>query len=157
MKGMDFMKNMHIPPVLRTSSNVANTVSQQDPKAMVLQVFQELIESPNWIRADYDRLISKDYIQVVDGNILNYDQVLKHLEVFKDTYKSITVVFHDIVVQGNKIATRHTAHAVKKDGSEIEVYVMAIYEVKDGKLFRLDELTQIKKGSQEDADFGSRY
>jgi ketosteroid isomerase-like protein len=151
------MKNLLVIPLLLATSPLAHASPQEDPKAVVMNCFKTLIENQNWTKADYDKYISKDYIQIADGKSLNYDQDLAHLETLRKDCKSIKIVFHDMVAQGNKVATRHTAHAVKKDGSLVEANVMAIFEVKDGKLIRCNELTQIVKGTKEDADLGSRY
>jgi ketosteroid isomerase-like protein len=157
MKGTIVLKKLSVLSLLlAVSLPLAHASNDKDPKSVVMNVFRMLIENPNWTKADFERLISKDYIQVADGNRLNYEQDLAHLEVLRKECKSIRIVFHDIVVQGNKVATRHTAHAIKKDGSQLEADVVAIFEVKDGKLFRCDELTRLVKGNKADADLGSR-
>lgn len=130
---------------------------QEDPKAVVLNCFQDVLENVDFTKADFDQYFSKDYIQVSDGKSLNYEQGYAHIQTLKRECRSIKVIIHDIVVQGSRVATRHTAYVTKKDGSQVEVNVMAICKVKDGKLIRCDELTRVVKGNKEDADLGSRY
>lgn len=151
------LKKALVLSVLLMAPYGAQASSHEDPKSVVLNVFKTLIENPKWTKADFDRYVSKDYIQVADGNTLTYEQDYQHIKALWETCKSIKVIFHDMVVEGNKVATRHTAYAVKKDGSEIEADVMAIFEVKDGKLIRCNELTRMVKGQKEDADLGSRH
>jgi len=106
--------------------------------------------------ADFALYHSKDYIQHVDGKVLNYEQYVTHRKALQKTVKSVKIVFHDMIVQGNKVVTRHTAYAVKKDDKEIELQVIAIFEIKDGKIISCHELTHLAKGERADRDLGSR-
>lgn len=110
----------------------------------------------NATEADYARYHSKDYIQHVDGKELNYDGFVAHMAALKKSLKSVKVVFHDIVIKGNKVVTRHTAYAVKKDNIEIELQLIAIMEIKEGKIVKCHEFTHLSKGAKEDRDLGSR-
>ena len=105
---------------------------------------------------DFARYHSKDYIQHVDGKVLNYEEYVVHRKALQKTLKSVKVVFHDLIIKGDKVVTRHTAHAVKKDNKEIELQVIAIFEVKDGKIVSCHELTHLAKGERPDRDIGSR-
>ncbi len=105
---------------------------------------------------DYARYHSTDYIQHVDGKILDYNEYVQHRNNVKKTLKSVKVVFHDIIIEKNKIVTRHTAYAVKNDDIEIELQVIAIFEIKDGKIISCNELTHLAKGERPDRDLGSR-
>ncbi|MDP1724618.1 MAG: nuclear transport factor 2 family protein [Alphaproteobacteria bacterium] len=96
-------------------------------------------------------------MQIADEKTLNYTQGLEHVKTLKRDYKSIKIVFHEIIEEGNKVATRHTGHVIKGDDSEVEVDVMAIFEIKDGKIIGCRELTRLVKGSKADEDIGSRH
>lgn len=106
--------------------------------------------------ADFARYHSKDYIQYVDGKVLNYENYVTHRKALQKTIKSLKVVFHDLIIQGNKVVTRHTAYGVKKDNKEIELQVIAIFEIQDGKIISCHELTHLAKGERPDRDLGSR-
>lgn len=105
---------------------------------------------------DFARYHSKDYIQYVDGKVLNFEEYVVHRKALQKTLKSVKVVFHDMIIKENKVVTRHTAYAVKKDNKEIELQVIAIFEVKDGKIISCHELTHLTKGERPDQDLGSR-
>jgi hypothetical protein len=105
---------------------------------------------------DFARYHTKDYIQHVDGKVLNFEQYVVHRKALQKTVKSVQVVFHDMIVSGNKVVTRHTAHAKKNDGKQIELQVIAIFEVRDGKIASCHELTHLLKGEKSDRDLGSR-
>ena len=52
--------------------------------------------------------------------------------------------------------TNHHATALKPDGSEVKMHVIAEFRVRDGKIYYCDELTHMLSGSESDKDLGSR-
>lgn len=133
------------------------SLKEGNPKSIevVENVFKVLTDMKA-VNEDYAQYISKDYVQCVDGEILKYNGFLDHMKALKKSVKSITIVFHDIITEGNKVVTRHTAYVVKKNNKEAEVQVIAIFEVKDGKIISCNELTHMQKGETADRDLGSR-
>lgn len=137
--------------------SVANASSTESPKDIVKNCFRDIMQAEKWDESNYDKYFSKDYVQIADGKTLNYTQGLEHVKTLKRDCKSIKIVFHEIIEEGNKVATRHTGHVIKSDDSEAEVDVMAIFEIKDGKIIGCRELTRLVKGSKADEDLGSRH
>lgn len=124
-------------------------------KELIENVFK-VVTDMKAVNEDYAQYISKDYVQCVDGEILKYNGFIDHMKALKKSVKSLTIVFHDVITEGNKVVTRHTAYAVKKNNKEVEVQVIAIFEVKDGKIISCNELTHMRKGETADRDLGSR-
>ncbi len=92
----------------------------------------------------------------LDGKTLNYGDFVSLMKEQKAVMEKVQVTVTHIVVDGDKIATSHTVNGVKRDGSEIEAEIIAIFQVRDGKLVLCDALTRLANGSREDRDLGSR-
>jgi hypothetical protein len=136
------------------------SIKYGNPEALALKKVIEnsfmVSTDMNATKADYARYHTKDYIQHVDGKVLNYDEYVAHREALKKTVKSAKIFFNDMIIEGNKVVTRHTAYVTKKDNKKIELQVIAIFEIKDGKIVKCDELTHLIKGERADRDIGSR-
>lgn len=144
-------------PIQLSQSVRGNNELENHNIEVLMKAFQNGLMNMNSTRADFDTYYSKEYIQHVDGKTLNYAEFLAHMNDLHKSLSSLEIEFLDIVAQGDKVATRHLAYGVKKDGREIEVLVVAIFGFKDGKLVSCDELTHMVKGAKEDKDIGSRH
>jgi ketosteroid isomerase-like protein len=124
-------------------------------KKIILDDFKTVADM-NASEADYGKHVSKDYVQKVNGETMDYQGFIDHMIALKKTVKSIRITFHEILEDGNKVVTRHTAQGVKNDNTMVEMDLIAIFEIKDGKIVSCHELTHMIKGSQKDRDLGSR-
>ena len=132
-------------------------MSTAETKAFIEEVFNNVLEDTNATERAYEKYFSKDYIQRVDGKVLNYSDFVKHMQAQKAVLKSLKITFKYIIVEGDKIATVHIVDGVKKDGGIIEAQVNAVFQIKNKKIILCDELTRMIKGAKSDADLGSRH
>ena len=102
------------------------------------------------------KYFSPDYIQIVDGKQIDFEEFYEHLKVLKAATKSITVTIKSIAEGDNCVHTQHIARAIKNDGSVSEFEVFACFQIEDGKIIRCEEMTRMIKGSNTDEDLGSR-
>ncbi|HXW26308.1 MAG TPA: nuclear transport factor 2 family protein, partial [Xanthobacteraceae bacterium] len=61
-----------------------------------------------------------------------------------------------LIVDGDTIADIHVVEAEKTNGDSIRTKVIAFFTVRGGKIVRVDELTHLLHGADEDRDMGSR-
>ncbi len=171
MKTYLFLATLFITPVTACAVKAADSVPQSgiflaealkknspesSPlKKIILNVFK-IMTDINATEADYTKHVSKDYIQRVNGEVLDYNGFVDHMKALKRTIKSIKITFHDLIEERNKVVTRHTARGIKNDNSIVEMDLIAIFEIKDGKIISCNELTHMINGSKADRDLGSR-
>lgn len=153
---VEAIPNTHEEKVLFDSSSIKEGTSQSIKLKKIIENSFKVVTDMTATDEDYAQYISKDYVQYVDGETLNYEGFIDHMKAIKKSVKSIKILFHDMIVEGNKVATRHTAYAIKKDNTEIEVQVIAIFDIKDEKIISCNELTYMVKGEKSDRDLGSR-
>lgn len=124
-------------------------------------------EMHNWIQEalhygfdmkteDYTKYMSTDYIEHIDGKVFNFKQWLHHMKGLKDMMKSYRLTFDEIVAEKNKIAASYVVHATKKDGSKLDIRIIAIFKIKDSKMVYCDELTHVLSTQETDKEIGSR-
>lgn len=103
-----------------------------------------------------EQYFSPNYIQIVDGKQIDYDEFVAHLKVLKEATNSITITIKSIAEGQNCVHTQHIAHAEKKNGEVSEFEVFACFHLLDGKIIRCEELTRMISGAKSDGDLGSR-
>lgn len=105
---------------------------------------------------DYTKYMSPNYIEHIDGKVFNFKQWLHHMNGLKHLMRSYTLTFDEIVAEKNQVATSYVVHATKKDGTKLDIRIIAIFKIKNGKMIYCDELTHVLRGSQADREIGSR-
>lgn len=128
-----------------------------EAKKFIKQAFIDLIENKSADEETCAKYFSKEYIQYVDGKVLDYDHFVKHMKTLIATIKSAKVTFKHIIAEGDKVATVHKVNAIKQDGSLVEVQINALMQIKNNKIVLCDELTYLIQGEKSDKDLGSRY
>lgn len=99
---------------------------------------------------------SEQYVQVVDGIKIDFNEFVKHLQALKNATRSITITIKSIAEGDGCVHTQHLAKAIKIDGSTSEFEVFACFHLEGGKIIRCEEITRMIKGNDVDADLGSR-
>lgn len=108
----------------------------------VRELFKNVLEDLNASQATYDRYISKELVQYVDGYKLTYSDYIAHREKQKLAMQTAKITIKNIVVQRNKVATIHIAEGIKKDNTYVKVQIHAFLQIKDGKVIRWEQLTR---------------
>lgn len=103
-----------------------------------------------------EQFFSRNYIQVVDGKKIDFDEFVAHMKVLREATESITITIKSIAEGDSCVHTQHFAKALKKDGSCSEYEVFACFTILDNKIVRCEELTRMIQGGKSDRDLGSR-
>ncbi|UMR32377.1 nuclear transport factor 2 family protein [Massilia sp. MB5] len=104
----------------------------------------------------YEKYFDPDYVQVVDGKTLDYAEATHHFGIVRDKMTSLRITINDFVADGDTIAESHIVDGETKDGEIVQFEVIAITRLKDGRIWRLNELTRQIKGGEHSRDLGSR-
>ena len=132
-------------------------MSSLELKKLIQKIFKETVENIQATELLYTQYFSKEYTQCVDGVSLNYEAFVAHMKMQKEALKSLKIVFHEMIAEGGKVATFNTVYATRKDAKKVEVQVIALFELRDGKVISCNELTRLVKGEESDRDIGSRH
>ncbi|MCW2256446.1 hypothetical protein M2263_002537 [Providencia alcalifaciens] len=99
---------------------------------------------------------SPDYTQVTDGKMLNFEQFLKHLQILKRDTKEMHFDVLDAAFTESTLADRHIVHIKKNNDQPMKVEVLAFYQISNGKIISVNELSRLIQGEISDRDLGSR-
>lgn len=107
--------------------------------------------------SDYSKYMSNQYIEHIDGQIFNYQQWLHHMLDLKGMMKSYQLSFDEIVAEGDQIATSYVVHATKKDGTKLDIRIIAIFKIQNGKMIYCDELTHLLNGPASEKNLSDQH
>ena len=127
-----------------------------DLKARTRQIFKDVFEKPGFDFELIKKHFHPDYIQHVDGKVLNFDQFVSHVKVLKSTLSDALITFDTLVQEGDTVCSAHRPSGKKSEGDAVEAKVIAVLKFKGEQLIYCDELTHIIQGEQHDKDLGSR-
>lgn len=96
------------------------------------------------------------YRQFVDGETLDFDGFVAHMQALDAAVETIAVTFETLVEEGDQVASRHLVESVGKDGHRGVFEVIAIFAVGPDGIRSCHELTRQITGRAQDRDLGSR-
>lgn len=124
-------------------------------KHFIQQVFKEVLENPVFDELLIEKYFSKEYIQLVDHNQLNYEEFVLHIKKLKEKVAEQKMEIISHAENGNIIFTNHVARSILKDGSSASHKVLAEFTIQDHKIIRCDELTLLVEGNHTEKNLGS--
>lgn len=101
--------------------------------------------------------LTPDYLQKVDGRTLTLEDFLTHAAALRSALKSLEITIERIVFQQDSAATVHIARAEHPSGRISRIRVIAFFEIRDGRIALVDELTRVLEGSKEDETLSSLH
>jgi SnoaL-like domain len=99
--------------------------------------------------------LTPDYRQIADGKILDRAGLVDHARALKSVVAEAQVKFEMLLADGERVASLHVVTGRKRDGAAVGVRVYAFFEFQNGRVRRVDEMTRLIEGGEEDRDLGS--
>jgi ketosteroid isomerase-like protein len=130
-------------------------LSREQARTLIEAALASLLD-PQQDAESLSRYFAPDYIQDVDGKRLDFDGFIDHARTLKKSLRGGRATIDKLIVDGATIADIHLVDAEKTNGDTIRAKVIAFYTVRDGKIVRVEELTHLLHGADEDRDLGSR-
>lgn len=122
---------------------------------LVKEMLHNVIESKTYDDELILAYFSTDYIQVVDGNTLDFTGFKKHIQKLKELIATVEVEVLNFASRDQTVFTKHQVQSVLRDGSRHKHFVMAEFTFQDGKIIRCEELTFLLEGSASGKNLGS--
>ena len=121
-----------------------------EPQSLLNDLFRELLDPD----VPPERLASRltaDYRQVADGKTLDLAGFVDHARALKSVVAEAEVRFETLLADGDRVVTGR-----KRDGTSVGMRVYAFFEFENGRVRRVDEMTRLTEGNDQDRDLGSR-
>lgn len=129
--------------------------SDAEARTWLKRVFGDVF-GPNASREIYAQYFHPDYVQTVDGKVLQHAEAMHHLDVVNQAAASVEIVFDKVLVSGCWIAESHSVAATMKDGRLNGFQLIALMRIEAGRIIELEELTHQTGGDARARDLGSR-
>jgi hypothetical protein len=110
-----------------------------------------IAEAMRTVFGDPDRIpefFADDYAQVTDGEVSDRARFEAHIRHVAGSIRPIKVTVLDAVWQGDAIADRHVVEMVHADGRTATIEVYLFGHLRDGRLWRVNEVTRVLSGDQ---------
>lgn len=132
----------------------------QDPsesnKALIRQMFRDVLEMDSWDERLIDRYFSPAYVQHVDGKTLDFTAFSDHIRELKKIVTNLRFTVEHLVAEGDKVMEIHRVEGARRAGGTFAVRLFSLWIIKDGKIVLCDEISRLEQGGAEDRDLGSR-
>lgn len=118
-------------------------MNKTEAKQFLTELYQNIVVDLNVEKLPY--YFTEEYIQVTDGVKTNFSEFTQHIITLKKLVEKIVVSpFYDFLFDEElQTATlRYTVDVTKKTGEKGQVEMIAIFELKEGKIIRCHELSR---------------
>lgn len=114
--------------------------TKQDVFGFMYAMYHEVLE--NFNLGAVEKYFSTSYTQTTDGKTSDYSEFLNHLKALKAHIAKLEMLpFEEFICDGSKVVLRYTVTAQPKFGEVAKIQMLAIFELKDGKIVRCWELS----------------
>jgi len=126
-------------------------------KELVKQAFAEVLANQTFDRKKIAQYFSTDYKQYVDGQVLNYEQFVAHIELVKKRTSNLIFDYATIVQEGNIVFTNHKVSATMENGEVSITHLIAEFHIEQDRIVSCSEMSRLVTGRKEDGDLGSAH
>lgn len=131
------------------SESIARLAACRSADALVL-VWQEILSGLFSGEIEPSSVFSREYVQSTDGHELDFSGFLDHLRHVRRHVHAVRFRVLDACFTGALLAERHVAEIHYLDGRFAQVEVFVFARIEDGRVVRLDELTRVLSGNEDD-------
>jgi hypothetical protein len=126
-------------------------------KKTIKDLFKSIFENQVYNEETINRYFAAEYIQHVDGTVLNFDQFRSHVRLQKETISTMSFEFKTLIREDDIVFSNHIVNGTTKDGRSGKIEVLAEFRFSDDKIIYCNELTHMISGDERDRDLGSRH
>lgn len=99
---------------------------------------------------DPAEVFTPDYHQVTDGHALDYRGFIQHLNHVRSQICAIAFTVAEIACHDELLADRHIVTVTYPDGRQAEIEVYLFAALREGKIWRIHEVTRALSGDAAD-------
>ncbi|MCU6360469.1 nuclear transport factor 2 family protein [Enterobacter quasiroggenkampii] len=99
---------------------------------------------------DPAEVFTPDYQQVTDGHALDYRGFIQHLNHVRSQIRTIAFTVAEIACHDELLADRHIVTVTYPDGRQAEIEVYLFAALREGKIWRIHEVTRALSGDVSD-------
>ena len=124
-------------------------------KDRLKDMFRDVMESAEFSPSVISEYFHPDYMQHVDGKVLNFEEFVQHMKHLRSKVSQVKIHFQHLVEEGDTVCSLHFAEGKKTNNQMVKMKVIAFFKFRKDKLILCDELTFMIHGGKEDKNLGS--
>lgn len=126
-----------------------------DNKELIKTVFYHLFESENMNTEDISVYFSKDYVQHVGNEKLDFESFICHVGKVREKLSACHITFRTLISEGNVVFSNHFVDAVLRNGTALRQHILAEFRISNGKIVCCDELACLLEGDVAESNLAS--
>jgi hypothetical protein len=119
-------------------------------KQLVKEAISAVLETDG-SQQDYSKYVARNLMAHVDDKTFDYQQWVAHVQTVKAATKSMRVAIKAMTAEGDIVNANFVIHVVKPDGSELDMQVLEMFWLHNGKIVYVDMFSRIISGDSADA------
>jgi hypothetical protein len=119
-------------------------------KQLVKEAISAVLETDG-SQQDYSKYVASNLTAHVDGKTFGYQQWVAHVQTVKAATKSMRVSYKAIAAERDIVSVNYVIHLVKPDGSELDLQVLEMFWLHNGKIVYVDMFSRVVSGNAADA------
>ncbi|MEM8744711.1 MAG: hypothetical protein AAGF14_08775 [Pseudomonadota bacterium] len=130
-------------------------MTENDARDYLLAMYDRLLrQTPD--STTLDHFIAEDFVAHSDGVTMNRQEFEGHLNLLREKLSKFEVQMEKIVSSPDCIAALFAVDFFTAEGTHSKIQVNAFYFMRNEQICRLDELTQLISGREEDRGLVAR-
>lgn len=119
-------------------------------KQLVKEAISAVLETEG-AQQDYSKYVASNLMAHVDGKTFDYQQWVAHVQTVKAATKSMRVSYKAIAAERDIVSVNYMIHLVKSDGGELDLQVLEMFWLHNGKIVYVDMFSRVVSGDTADA------
>lgn len=119
-------------------------------KRLVKEAISAVLETEG-AQQDYSKYVASNLSAHVDGKTFDYQQWVAHMQTVKAATKSMRVSYKAMAAERDIVSVNYVIHLVKPDGSELDLQVLEMFWLHNGKIVYVDMFSRVVNGNAADA------
>ncbi|MBA3956797.1 MAG: hypothetical protein H0X51_00165 [Parachlamydiaceae bacterium] len=118
----------------------------------IFQIWNKLYDKDEDPKSIIEFFFHVDYIQCINGVVMHRKEYIDHVIEQKKNIKSMEFKHKKYLSQGNELFIIYNAKGKNTLEDEIEAEIIAYFELKDAKIFKIHGQVYLSKGKSSDID-----
>ena len=123
-----------------------------DHLSNIFHIWRVLYEKDQDVKSVIEELFHQDYIQSINGVILNRSEYINHIREQRKNIEVIEFECKNYMIHSDKLFIIYYVKGKNIQGGEIVAEIIAYFEFKDKKLFKIHGQVHLSKGNSSDVD-----
>jgi hypothetical protein len=121
----------------------------------IFQIWNVLYDKKHNVKAIIENFFHDGYTQCINGVVMNRDEYINHVMEQRRNIESMEFQYKNYLSKSNELFIIYYAKGKNTQDNDIEAEIVAYFEFKDQKVFRIHGQVHLLKGEPSDVDMST--